>query len=479
MATLGKTFPQTTALPIRSFARKENAFAFGEEFLLALDTLRKNPLRSALTILGIVIGITTVITVSAMINGLNDNGLAGIRELGSDTIIAYRFPWASLSRPPSEWFNRKELQPEWAEDMEKLPHVLAASPSMRIFMPQFGSGTADVRRGQYRAKNVILQGNSPSIERIFDMRVQYGRPFDENDTEHRAPVVMLGYDTARILFPDPSKSVGEEVTLNGQLFTVISTMEKRKQGISGGANPEDNIAVMPVTTLRKLYPNRKDYVIFAKASDPKRVGEAVEEIRDLLRRKRRLASDKPDDFALFTSDYFLDLWNRISGLIFLLMFAVASVGLIVGGIGVMNIMLVSVTERTREIGVRKAIGARRNSILVQFLIEAVTLSAIGGVIGVIFGRALYVVAAHRPPRPRPAILFLDYHRAGHVRADWHRLRRIPCVESRASRSRRSPSIRIDLHCPAGCRCVDSSKTDTHGWRSISCDALVGDRRGEE
>ncbi|HXN52969.1 MAG TPA: ABC transporter permease [Candidatus Acidoferrum sp.] len=388
MATLGKTFPQTTALPIRSFARKENAFAFGEEFLLALDTLRKNPLRSALTILGIVIGITTVITVSAMINGLNDNVLAGIRELGSDTIIAYRFPWASLSRPPSEWFNRKELQPEWAEDMEKLPHVLAASPSMRIFMPQFGSGTADVRRGQYRAKNVILQGNSPSIERIFDMRVQYGRPFDENDTEHRAPVVMLGYDTARILFPDPSKSVGEEVTLNGQLFTVISTMEKRKQGISGGANPEDNIAVMPVTTLRKLYPNRKDYVIFAKASDPKRVGEAVEEIRDLLRRKRRLASDKPDDFALFTSDYFLDLWNRISGLIFLLMFAVASVGLIVGGIGVMNIMLVSVTERTREIGVRKAIGARRNSILVQFLIEAVTLSAIGGVIGVIFGSGL-------------------------------------------------------------------------------------------
>jgi len=388
MATLGKTFPQTTALPVRSLGRKESALKFGEEVLLALDTLRKNPLRSALTILGIVIGITTVITVSAMINGLNDNVLAGIRELGSDTIIAYRFPWASLSRPPSEWFNRKELLPEWAEDMEKLPHVTAASPSMRIFMPQFGSGTADVRRGQYRAKNVILQGNSPSIERIFDMKIQYGRQFDENDTEHRAPVVMLGYDTARILFPDPSKSIGQEVTLNGQLFTVIGTMEKRKQGISGGANPEGNIAVMPVTTLRKLYPNRKDYVIFAKASDPQKVSEAVEEIRELLRRKRRLSNEKPDDFALFTSDYFLDLWNKISGLIFLLMFAVASVGLIVGGIGVMNIMLVSVTERTREIGVRKAIGARRNSILAQFLIEAVTLSAVGGVIGVIFGSGL-------------------------------------------------------------------------------------------
>ena len=406
MATIGKTFPRAAALPIRSRARKAKASAFfGEEVLLALDTLRKNPLRSALTILGIVIGITTVITVSAMINGLNDNVLAGIRELGSDTIIAYRFPWASLSRPPSEWFNRKELQPEWADDMEKLPHVLAASPSMRIFMPQFGSGTADVRRGQFRAKNVILQGNSPSIERIFDMKIQYGREFDQNDTEHRAPVVMLGYDTARILFPDPSKSIGEEVTLNGQLFNVIGTMEKRKQGISGGANPEDNIAVMPVTTLRKLYPNKKDYVIFAKASDPKLVGEAVEEIRELLRRKRRLTSDKPDDFALFTSDYFLDLWNKISGLIFLLMFAVASVGLIVGGIGVMNIMLVSVTERTREIGVRKAIGARRNSILVQFLIEAVTLSAIGGVIGVIFGSGLTLLLRYGLTVPAVLSLF--------------------------------------------------------------------------
>jgi len=171
----------------------------------------------------------------------------------------------------------------------------------------------------------------------------------------------------------------KEVTIDGQLFTVIGTMEKRRQGISGGSNPEDNIAFMPVTTLRKLYPNQKDYVIFAKASDPSQVSQAVEEIRDLLRRKRRLSSDKPDDFALFTSDYFLDLWNKISFLIFLLMFCISAIGLLVGGIGVMNIMLVSVTERTREIGVRKAIGAKTwSNILLQFLIEAVTLSAVGG-----------------------------------------------------------------------------------------------------
>src|SRR5437667_7787057 len=166
MATIGKTLPQTAVLPVRSLIRKEGALKLRGEVLLALDTLRKNPLRSALTILGIVIGIATVITVSSVINGLNENVLGGIRELGSDTIIAYRFPWASLSRPPSEWFTRKQLQPEWADDMARLPHVAAASPSMRICQPQVGSGTANVRPGAYPATNVILHGTSPSITQI-------------------------------------------------------------------------------------------------------------------------------------------------------------------------------------------------------------------------------------------------------------------------------------------------------------------------
>src|SRR6266704_2876405 len=201
VATIGQTLTGSRPARLRTLMRKEGALKLRGEVLLALDTLGKNPLRSALTILGIVIGITTVITVSAMINGLNDNVLAGIRELGSDTIIAYRFPWASLSRPPSEWFTRKELQPEWAEDMARLPHVKAASPAMRIFQPQFGSGTADVRRGAFRARNVILQGNQPSIGEIFDLKIQYGRFYNQTDAEHRAPVVLLGYDTTRILFP--------------------------------------------------------------------------------------------------------------------------------------------------------------------------------------------------------------------------------------------------------------------------------------
>ena len=389
MATMSRTLSHAAPTGLRGLAVSARTMEFRETFLLAMDALRRNPLRSALTVLGIVIGITTVITVSTIINGLNENVLGGIRELGSDTIICFRFPWASLSRPPSEWFTRKELQPEWAEDISRLPHVAAASPSLRVFMPQFGSGSTDVKRGSYRAKNVILQGNTPDIAKIFDIKLERGRWLTEADMEHRSPVVVLGYDSTRTLFPDPNEDpVGKEVTLNGQLFTVIGTAEKRRQGISGGKNPEDNIALMPSTTLRKLHPNQKDYVIFAKATDPAKVGEAVEEIRDLLRRKRRLSNDKPDDFALFTSDYFLELWNKISGLIFILTFAVAMVALLVGGIGVMNIMLVSVTERTREIGVRKAIGAKRSNILLQFLIESVVLCGVGGVIGVSFGSGL-------------------------------------------------------------------------------------------
>jgi len=389
MGSISRALPQARGLPLRGLVTRGRTMEFHEQLMLALDTLRQNPLRSALTILGIVIGIMTVIAVSSVINGLNENVLGGIRELGSDTIICYRFPWASLSRPPSEWFTRKELEAEWADDMSHLPHVLAATPSLRIFQPQFGSGTSDVRRGTFRAKNVILQGNSPSLSKIFDIKIEFGREFNDTDAEHRAPVVLLGFDTVKTLFSEgASEAIGKEVTIDGQLFTVIATLQKRRQGLSGSSNPEDNIAIMPVTTLRKLYPNKKDYVIFAKAKDPKVVGEAVEEIRDMLRRKRRLSNEKPDDFALFTSDYFLDLWNKISYLIFVLMFAVASVGLLVGGIGVMNIMLVSVTERTREIGVRKAIGAKKGNILLQFLIEAVTLSAVGGVIGVVFGAGI-------------------------------------------------------------------------------------------
>jgi putative ABC transport system permease protein len=356
---------------------------------LALDALRRNPLRSFLTILGIVIGVSTVIAISTVVNGLNSNVVESVESLGSNMVMAYRFPWASLGRPPSEWIQRKELEAEWADDIAQLPHVVAAAAGLRIFRPEFGSGTSYVRRGNNRAKNVILEGDPPQIEQIFDFGLTRGRFFTQVDEEHHSKVVVLGRDTAATLFPDPTEDpVGKEVLLEGQGFTVVGVLEPQKQAIGAGANPEDNIAIMPLSTIRKLHPETKDFVLFAKADSGATVPIVTDEMRELLRRKRRLASNKPDNFAVFTTDAFLDLWNQISSGIFIVMFAVGSVALMVGGIGVMNIMLVSVTERTREIGIRKAIGASRQNILLQFLLEAATLACIGGFIGIAIGSAL-------------------------------------------------------------------------------------------
>jgi putative ABC transport system permease protein len=362
---------------------------FREAVALSLDALRRNPLRSLLTILGIVIGVSTVIAISTVVNGLNSNVLSSVQSLGSNLVMAYRFPWASIGRPPSEWFQRKELQAEWADEIARLPHVVAAAAGLRIFRPEFGSGTSYVRRGNLRAKNVILEGDPPQDQIIFDFTMSSGRWFNQFDEEHRSKVTVLGHDTATTLFPNVGEDpIGQEVLIEGQVFNVVGVLGPQKQAVGAGANPEDNIAILPLSTMRKLHPETKDFVLFAKADSGASVPIVVDGIRELLRRKRHLASDKPDNFAVFTTDAFLELWNEISFSIFIVMFAVGSVALLVGGIGVMNIMLVSVTERTREIGVRKAIGARQRNILWQFLLEATTLAAIGGLIGEMVGAAL-------------------------------------------------------------------------------------------
>jgi len=355
---------------------------------LAFDALRRNPLRSFLTILGIVIGVSTVIAISAVVNGLNSNVIGSIESMGSNIVICYRFSWATLGRLPAEILQRKELKAEWAEDLAKLPFVQTSAPSLRIFHPELGAGTSDVRRGDIRAKNVILQGNTPAVSDIFDLDLERGRWFNNTDLEHRTQVAVLGHDTAETLFPADEYPIGKEVLLEGQVFTVIGVTAPQKQAFGNGKNPEDNIAIVPLTVMQKMHPEYHDYVLFVKATDAKYVPIVVDEVREYLRRMRRLSSNKADDFAIFTPDAFIDLWKQISGGIFVVMFAVGSVALLVGGIGVMNIMLVSVTERTREIGVRKAIGARQINILMQFLLEAVTLASIGGIIGIVLGSAL-------------------------------------------------------------------------------------------
>jgi putative ABC transport system permease protein len=377
-----------------------------EIFLLALDSLRKNKMRSLLTILGVVIGVATVIGMSSIISGLNNSIASQIEDLGSNLIFVQRIPPTIGGRLPPEVFSRKKLTLEDAKAIEQLPRIQAIAPLLQYFAINTDAKSFSVRYRDKTAKNTIFVGATPEVAVVMNLHMDYGRWINEADHTHNTNVVVLGHDTADTIFPANVSPLDKEVQIEGQPFRVIGVLEKRKDALQGGANPNDNVAEMPIGTFWRLHPEQKDFMFAVKTTTQEDLPRAIDDIEALLRIRRGVKPNKEDDFAISTQDTFTDLWRQISGGIFTVMLAISSIALVVGGVGVMNIMLVSVTERTREIGVRKAIGATQRNILMQFLFEAMVLTAVGGILGILAGWGIAtVIRAIAPSLPAAVSVF--------------------------------------------------------------------------
>ncbi|MBI4473032.1 MAG: ABC transporter permease [Acidobacteria bacterium] len=377
-----------------------------EIILLALDSLRKNKLRSFLTVLGVVIGVATVIGMSSIIAGLNGSIASSLENLGSNLIFVVRIGPVVGGRAPTEIFNRKFFTLEDAEAVRELPLVREVAPVVRYFSPPTSANSYSIRYRDRTAKNTIIEGVTAGQEIVMNLRLSAGRWFNQADDEHRANVAVLGYDTVDTIFPAGVDPIGKEVELLGTSFRVIGVLEKRTDAFGPGRNQNDNVAEIPVSTFRKLLPNIRDIQMVVKPVSQEAMSRAIDQIENLLRHRRGVPPNKASDFDIMTQDSINDIWNQISGGIFAVMLGISSIALLVGGVGVMNIMLVSVTERTREIGIRKAIGARQRDILMQFLFEAMTLTAVGGILGIVAGSGItFVIRALAPFLPATVSAF--------------------------------------------------------------------------
>jgi putative ABC transport system permease protein len=362
-----------------------------ENVRMGLDTLWQHKLRSFLTVLGVVIGTMTVIVIAAFVSGIDNRVAKEIESFGTNSIYVYRFDPGFNFNPSAEERMRKPLSYDDVLAIStECPSVIHAAAFMSP-VDFFGGPFTErvyVRYRDIEMKNAAVQGASPSYFKMGVTNIGEGRYYTEEENASHANVVVIGHDVANTLFPF-SNALDQQVTINGRLFRVVGVLAARDIFLVGAEDPnnENKAVYMPYLTLRKLHPDVDDNFVMAQAANGK-MGDAVEEIRDLLRRRRKVPFGAPDNFGISTSDQILKQFGAITGGIFALMVAISSVGLLIGGIGVMNIMLVSVTERTREIGVRKAIGAKRRDIVLQFLIEAGTLTGVGGILGIIVGSGL-------------------------------------------------------------------------------------------
>jgi len=356
-----------------------------ESARLAVGSIRVQPLRSTLAVAGVVIGIVTVTLVTSVLAGARNQVALLFREFGSDNIFAYHRRGDPYTPPTEAEAQRRVLDPAYAEPLARLgQHV--RDVAVMLIVPNVSGGRALVARGPgTEADNILVEGVTSNYQEVVAEDLAAGRPFTEIEGRAAARVAILGANVARALYGG-GRAVGRELLLGGVRFDVVGEAAPRK-GAFFGENRQDNVIAIPLETARRLFPEAEATVFYIQG-EPGRRDLAFAESEAILRRLRGLAPEAPNDFNLSTADQIIAQFDRISALIGLATMALAAVSLGIGGLGVANVMIISVTERTREIGLRRAIGAQRREVLRQFLLEAAILSLVGGLVGVGLAAAL-------------------------------------------------------------------------------------------
>jgi len=357
----------------RIIERHPILMGIGEAVAMGLQGIRAYKMRAFLTILGVVMGIMTVTGMSSIVAGLNSSMARQIATLGSSTIfIRPQAPGENID--DDEWRRRKGLTMDEVADIAAKPAVAAIAPLQWI-------PAETVKYGTERARYLQVLGTTEAYEGVHDSYVEKGRFLMRTDVERGSSVVVIGTDIVDALFPFV-EPVGKEISIDGRRFEVIGVLQKKGRFLFRSM---DNVLLVPVNAIQKQDRRFNFMMADIKPVSAGQMDAAIDQTRDAMRRYRKLKYMAKDNFSIFSQDTLTDLYRQITGGIYMVMIAISSIGLLVGGVGVMNIMLVSVTERTREIGVRKALGATRRDILWQFLTEAMTLTGAGGIIGIVIG----------------------------------------------------------------------------------------------
>ena len=360
---------------------------FLENFKMAFATLRNNKLRSFLTIIGVMIGVIVVMLISSLISGISVAFEKQVESFGTNSIILYKYDLVQFGRRSQEERMRKPLTPDDAAALSDLSTVETAVPVLDVSSNFWGGRINVSSKNGKTSASVALSGTLPDFEKTGTEVLSEGRWFSNAENDFNKDVCLIGSAVADAYFPFGSP-IGEDLEIGGRNFTVIGVLQKRENFLGGdGSSSESNVVYMPLGSALRLKPQADDLYITVVAKEGM-LEKAKDQVQDLMRVRRQVPFGEKDNFSMSTAASIIDTFSAITSGVFLAMIVISSVGLMIGGIGVMNIMLVSVTERTREIGIRKALGAKRNDILLQFLVEAATLTGFGGLVGLLIGWGL-------------------------------------------------------------------------------------------